>query len=56
VKDLVSKADDAPPEDIVRDFVQLLGEFIKNGRATLPKEVASVVVYKLHFFLSFQSA
>ena len=52
MEDLVGKADDAPPKDLVRNFVQLLCELVENSRAALSKKVASVIVHKLHFLLS----
>lgn len=54
MQDLVSEANNAPPEDITGDFVELLGEFVEDGRAALSEEVAAVVIHKLHLLLSFQ--
>jgi len=52
VEDLVGKADDAPPEDVISYLVQLLGEFVKDRRAALSEEISSVIINELHFLLS----
>lgn len=56
VQDLVSEANDAPPENVTRHFVELLGEFVENCRAALAEEVSSVIVDKLYLFLPLQSS
>jgi hypothetical protein len=52
VEDLVGKAHDAPPENVTSYLVKLLGEFVKDCRATLSEEIPAVIVNELHFLLS----
>ena len=52
VQKLIVEADDAPPKNVVGDFVELLCELVENGRAAFAVESSSVVVHELHFLLS----
>ena len=51
---MIIEADDAPPNNIISHFVQLLCKFVENGRATLSVECATIVVHKLHLLLALQ--
>ena len=52
VKQLVVEANDAPPENVIGHFVQLLGELVEYGGAALAEECAAVVVQELHLLLT----
>jgi len=51
---LIVEADNAQPENVIGDFVELLGELVEDSRAALAVESAAIVVHELHFLLPLQ--
>jgi len=56
MQDLIVKADDSPPKDIISDFIELFRELVENCGAAFAVESASIVVHELHFLLSLELA